>query len=152
MKWRRILILINIVFPLAGLGLMIFYDICDTSCSYLQGTFLGMDLRMVGIVFMVLLILMMLPQISRYEIIGGHLRTIMLAAAVGGEILLVRFQILHDTYCQFCLAFGICVLVLFAANFYRMNKILVAAAFLAGIGAFALFFEGSVLPLYSLLF
>jgi hypothetical protein len=29
-----------------------------------------------------------------------------------------------------------------------MNKYLAGASFLAGIGAFALFFQGSVLPLY----
>ncbi len=42
-----------------------------------------------------------------------------------------------------------CVLVLFAANFIRMNKHLALGSFLAGIGAFALFFEGSALPLYG---
>lgn len=152
MKWNKALILINIVFPLAGLGLMIFYEVCDTSCSYLQGTFLGLDLRMIGIIFMALLMLMMLPQISRYRIISLHLRTMMLAGAAGGEILLVRFQIVNDTYCQFCLVFGLCVLILFAANFARMNTLLAAASFLGGIGAFALFFRGTVLPLYSLLF
>jgi hypothetical protein len=72
----------------------------------------------------------------------------LLSGALGGEILLVRFQVVHDTYCPFCLAFGSCILVLFAANFTKMNKYLALGAFLAGIAAFALFFEGSVLPLY----
>jgi len=62
--------------------------------------------------------------------------------------LLVRFQVFHDTYCPFCLAFGLCILVLFASNFMKMNKYLALGAFLAGIAAFAFLFEGSVVPLY----
>jgi hypothetical protein len=72
----------------------------------------------------------------------------MLSGALGGEVLLVRFQIVHDIYCPFCLAFGLCIVVLCAANFMKMNKYLALGAFLVGVAAFALFFEGSVLPLY----
>ena len=46
-------------------------------------------------------------------------------------------------------AFGLCVLALFAVNFMRMNKYLALGAFCAGIRAFALFFQGSILPLYG---
>ncbi len=149
MKWNKARILINIILPLAGVGLMIFYEICDTSCSYLTGTFLGIDLKYVGIIFMASLLVMALPPVSRFDLPVSHWRTVMLSSAAGGEILLVRFQIVHDTYCQFCLAFGLCVVVLFAANFHRMNKILASVSFLSGIVAFVLFFKGSVLPLYS---
>jgi hypothetical protein len=148
MKWDKGLTLINIVFPLIGMGLMIFYEICDTSCSSLRGTFMGVDLKIIGVLFTAALLAMSLPPVSRYPLPVDRLRTIMLSAAVGGEVLLVRFQIVYETYCPFCLAFGLCVLILFAANFPRMNKILAAAFFLAGIGAFWLFFDGSVLPLY----
>jgi hypothetical protein len=44
--------------------------------------------------------------------------------------------------------FGLCLLILFAVNVRSMNKYLAGACFLAGIGAFVLFFKGSVLPLY----
>lgn len=149
MKWCKILALINIIFPLVGLGLMIFYEICDTSCSYLTGTFLGINLKYVGIIFMASLLVMAFPPVSRFDLPVSHLRTVMLSSAVGGEILLVRFQVIHDTYCQFCLAFGLCVVVLFAANFQRENKILTSVSFLGGIVAFLFFFEGAILPLYS---
>ncbi|ABC78822.1 hypothetical protein [Syntrophus aciditrophicus] len=149
MTWDKVLKAINIIFPLIGMGLMIFYDACDTSCSYLQGTLLGIDLKIVGILFMAGLLAAALPPFSRYPIPIDHLRTMMLSAAIGGEILLVRFQIAEGTYCPFCLAFGMCLLVLFAANFIMMNKYLALGSFLAGIGAFVLFFEGSVLPLYG---
>jgi hypothetical protein len=143
------LTLINVLFPLAGIGLMVFYEACDTSCAYLQGTFAGVDLKVVGVVFMAALLALIPFSSSRFSIPAGHLRTMMLAGALGGETLLVRFQIVHEQFCPFCLAFGVCVVCLFAANFSRMNKLLVGIAFLAGIGAFLLFFKGSVIPLYT---
>jgi len=140
--------IINVVFPIIGVGLMIFYGVCDTSCSSLQGTFLGLDLKVIGILYMAALLALTLPPTSRWAASVHPLRTMLLSGALGGEILLVQFQVVHDTYCPFCLAFGSCILILFAANFMRMNKYLALGAFLAGITAFALFFEGSVLPLY----
>ena len=149
MTRNQVLKIINVVFPIIGVGLMIFYGVCDTSCSSLQGTFLGLDLKVIGILYMAALLALTLPPASRWAASVRHLRTMLLSGALGGEILLVRFQVVHDTYCPFCLAFGSCILVLFAANFTRMNKYLALGAFLTGIAAFALFFEGSVLPLYK---
>ena len=145
----KVLKIINAVFPVIGVGLMIAYGVCDTSCSSLRGTFLGVDLQVIGILYMAVLFVLTLPPASRYATSVDHLRTMMLAGALGGEVLLVRFQIVHDIYCPFCLAYGLCVVVLVAANFTKMNKYLALGAFLAGIAAFALFFKGSVLPLYS---
>ena len=148
MTYDRVLKIINIVFPIVGIGLMIFYEVCDTSCSSLRGTFLGLDLKVIGILYMSPLLAMTLPPTSRWAASVGYLRTMMLSGALGGEVILVRFQIVHDTYCPFCLVFGACILVLFVANFTKMNRYLAWGAFLAGIAAFALFFEGSVVPLY----
>jgi hypothetical protein len=148
-KWEKGLALINVVVPLIGMGLMIFYAVCTTSCSYLQGTFAGVDLKITGIIFMALLLALTRLDSSRLSASVGHLRTMMLAGAVGSEILLVRFQVVHDTYCPFCIAFGFCVVLLFAVNFPRMNRLLALLAFLMGIGLFALFFNGSVLPRFS---
>jgi hypothetical protein len=141
--------LLNVLFPLAGIGLMVFYEACDTSCAYLQGTLAGVDLKVVGVVFMAALLALIPFGSSRFSTPAGHLRTMMLAGALGGETLLVRFQIVHETFCPFCLAFGVCVVCLFVANFSRMNKLLMWMAFLAGIGAFFLLFKGSVIPLYT---
>jgi hypothetical protein len=145
----KVLKIINAVFPVIGIGLMIAYGVCDTSCSSLRGTFLGVNLKAIGILFMAVLLVSTLPPASCYAASVNNLRTMMLAGALGGEVLLVRFQIVHDIYCPFCLAFGLCIVVLFAANFTKMNKYLVLGAFLAGVVAFALFFKGSVLPLYK---
>ncbi len=141
--------IINVVLPAIGIGSMIAYGVCDTSCSSLLGTFLGVDLKAIGILFMAVLLVLTLPPASRYAASVNNLRTMMLSGALGGEVLLVRFQIVQDIYCPFCLAFGLCVVVLFAVNFKKMSKYLALGAFLAGIAAFALFFIGSVLPLYN---
>lgn len=148
MKWDKALTPVNIIVPLIGIVLLIFYEICDTSCSSLRGTFLGLDLKVVSILFMVALLTMIPLSRLRFSM-PVHLRTMMLAGAVGGETLLVRFQVVNDTYCPFCLAFGLCVLTLFAANIPRMNNYLAFCAFCAGILAFSLFFQGSILPLYG---
>lgn len=139
----------NMVFPAIGIGLMIAYGVCDTSCSSLRGTFLGVDLKVIGILYMALLFVLNLPPASRYVTSVNHLRTMMLSGALGGEVLLVRFQIVHDIYCPFCLAFGFLIIALAGANFTKMNKYHAIGAFLAGIASFAFFFQGSVLPLYN---
>jgi uncharacterized membrane protein len=140
--------IVNILVPVIGVGLMIFYGVCDTACSSLRGSFLGVDLKTIGIIYMTALLALALLPASRWAAFVAHLRTLLLSGALGGEILLVRFQIVHETYCPYCLGFGFCVLVLFIANFSRMNRYLALLGLLAGIGAFALFFEGSILPLY----
>jgi hypothetical protein len=153
MNSDKILKILNILLPIIGIGLMVFYEVCDTTCSSLRGTFLGIDLKYIGILFMaVLLVLTIIPAVSSaFSASVKHLRTMMLSGALGGEVLLVRFQVVHETFCPFCLAFGLCLLTLFIFNFKSMNRYLAWACFFAGIGAFALFFEGSILPLYSLL-
>lgn len=148
MVWAKLQKGINVFIPVIGIGLMIFYEVCDSACTYLQGTFAGIDLKHIGIFFMAVLLLCSLPPFSRFGPFIHHLRTVMLSGAIGGEIVLLHFQIIHEIYCSFCLAFAACVLVLFATNFMKMNKYLAGLSFLAGIGAFWLFFEGSVIPLY----
>ena len=63
--------------------------------------------------------------------------------------MLVRFQIMQETYCPFCLAFGLCIVLLFAAHLPRMNGYAAIVAFFAGVGVFVVGFTGSVLPLYG---
>lgn len=152
MSRENILKVLNILLPIVGIGLMIFYEVCDTSCSSLRGTFLGIDLKYVGHFFMaVLLVLVAFSFSPTLRTPVNYLWTMMLSGALGGEIILIRFQIVNDTFCPFCLAFGVCLLVLFIANFMQMNRYLAVASFLAGAGVFAQFFDGSVLPLYSFL-
>ena len=53
MTWRKA---VNISLPLIGLGVVIFYQLCDTACSALQGRLLGVDLKVLGILFMAVLL------------------------------------------------------------------------------------------------
>jgi len=48
---------LNILLPLIGIGLMLMYDYCDTSCTYLKGSFLGIDLKWVGVLYMGVVVL-----------------------------------------------------------------------------------------------
>jgi len=83
----QVLKIVNIVFPVIGVGLMIFYGVCDTSCSSLQGTFMGVDLKWVGIGFMAALLTLNLFEKSRFSAPTELLRIVMLAGAVAGEVL-----------------------------------------------------------------
>jgi uncharacterized membrane protein len=148
MTRERVLKIINIAFPAIGIGSMVFYGICDTYCSSLQGWFLGVNLKVIGILYMsVLLALTLLPG-SWWNDSVQRLRIMLLAGALGGETLLLRFQVFHETYCPFCLAFASCILILFFTNVSKTGRYPALGAFLAGVVAFALFFEGSVVPLF----
>lgn len=148
MDGNRMTRALNIILPILGIGLMIYYELCDTSCAYISGSLLSIDLKVIGILFMAALLILTVPAIAAFRGPVGHLRTMMLAGAMGGEVILLRFQIVHETFCPYCIAFGVCLLLLFVLNFKAMNKYLAVVSFLAGIGAFALFFKGSVLPLW----
>jgi len=148
-KIRRIA---NVVLPILGAGLMIYYESCETTCANLSGTFLGIDLKTIGIIFMATLLflnLIVLPEAKRSI---SLLRATMMAAALGGEVLLVRFQIVHNTFCPYCLAFLACLVFLFASNAERhISWCIAGSGFLAGVIAFAFWFEGTVGPMLYLM-
>ena len=148
MNGNKLVKILNVTLPVAGIGLVYYYKICDTLCAYISGSFMGVDLMYIGILFMAALLMLNIPVAASYRKPMDHLRTMMLSGAMGGEVILLRFQVVNETFCPYCLAFGFCLLLLFAIHFRGMNKYLAAASFLAGIGIFALFFQGSVLPLY----
>ncbi len=135
----------NVALPVAAIIIILYYKTCGSSCSYLRGTLFGVDLAVVGILFMAALFVLNFTPTA-----GNHLRTMLLCGALGGETILVRFQIINDLYCRFCLAFGFIVLILFALNFKSMNRYPALASFLGGLVLFFFFFQGSVvMPLFS---
>jgi hypothetical protein len=143
---------LNILLPVAGAGIMYFYEYCDTACASIKGTFLGIDLKYAGIMFMAMLLV---TAFLTGRSLGNHInsfRTFMISSAVGAEFILIRFQVVNDIYCQYCLAFGACVFILFGGNFMSMNKKLMAASVAVGLVAFMLFFKGQVIPLFDLSF
>lgn len=129
---------------------MLVYEYCNTSCSYLKGSFLGLDLKWVGIIYMAILLFNTVFGEECLAPQARHLRTIMLSAAVGVEFFLIGFQVIHSIYCPFCLAFSACIFVLFGINFTSMNKWVVVASVLAGFLGITFFFEGQVIPVFDL--
>lgn len=100
----------TIALALIGIGLMMYYDYCDTSCSYLKGDILGIDLKWVGVVFMTAIIAFAVFRQTPL------VRTL-LAAGLGVEVYLYAFQLQNDVYCPFCLAFSVLVIASFLINY-----------------------------------
>ena len=66
----------------AGILTMILYTVCNTSCSYLKGDLFGVDLKYIGIGYMVVIISFALFKQAAYV-------RMLLAAGIGVEIYLV---------------------------------------------------------------
>ena len=106
-KYRN---LITIVLSLIGIGIMAYYDYCDTECSYLKGDIWGIDLKWVGMAYMSFIIIFALFRQTNFV-------RALLAAGLGVEIHLYAFQVQHDVYCPFCLAFSIMLILSFIINY-----------------------------------
>ncbi len=101
---------ITLILAAAGIALMVFYTVCDTSCSYLKGDIWGIDLKWIGIAFMAAVIICSL--IRQTPLVRA-----LLAGGLGVEAFLIAFQFKEDVFCPFCLAFGGIVAVAFAINY-----------------------------------
>ncbi|MDI6742308.1 MAG: thioredoxin domain-containing protein [Smithella sp.] len=106
-KYRHIL---TIFLALVGIGIMAYYDYCDTACSYLKGDILGVDLKFVGIAYMAVIIVFAAFKQMNYV-------RALLAAGLGVEVYLYYFQIENEIYCPFCLAFSIMLISSFLINY-----------------------------------
>ena len=142
--------ILNLVLPLIGICLMLVYEYCDTSCTYLKGSFIGIDLKWLGVIYMAVLFLSAFYFKDFIASAMVYMRTILISAAVGVEFFLIGFQIVKDTYCPFCLAFSVCIFILLGINFTSMNKRLMFISILAGLIGFMFFFEGQVSPTFDL--
>ena len=106
-KYRTV---ITILLALAGIGLMIYYDYCDTACSYLRGDIWGFDLKWIGIAYMMVIIIF--AALNQTQIVR-----IFLAAGLGVEVFLFSFQVKNNVFCPFCLAFAVMVIAAFIVNY-----------------------------------
>lgn len=102
--------LITIALSLIGIGLMAYYDYCDTACSYLKGDICGIDLKWVGIAYMMAIIIFAVFKQTPFV-------RVLLAAGLGVEVHLYAFQIQNDVYCSFCLAFSVMLILSFIINY-----------------------------------
>jgi uncharacterized membrane protein len=133
---------LNILLALAGIALVFVYAYCGDSCSYLKGSIFGIDLKIMGVLFMGTLIALGLFGRSDY-------RLLLLSAGVGAEVFLIGFQVANDVFCPYCLTFGAVLLLLFAINLDWSKRKLVALCAVCGLLAFAAFFDGSVTPAFA---
>ena len=133
---------INITLSLAAIILVVLYSLCGDSCTYLQGTLLGIDLRWAGVAFMVVVMVMSFLK-------KEFLLLSILAAGVGAETYLVGFQVYHGVYCPYCMLFGAILLILFVVNFRMLRVRQAALGVLGGFLIFLIFFEGMVTPVYA---
>ena len=158
---------ITIALALVGIGLMAYYDYCDTTCSYLKGDIWGIDLKWVGIAYMVVIIAFSAFRQTPF------LRAF-LAAGLGVEAHLYTFQVQNDVYCPFCLAFSITLILSFIINYevpsawrenrrrmwlyflgevdfpmFKINKLPLLIFSLLGYLTVLFTFSGSVTPVYG---
>lgn len=104
--------IITVVLALAAICLVLIYAVCDDACAYLRGEILGFDLKYIGVLYMIsVLVLAVLKR-------PNYLR-IILASGIGVEVYLIYFQFRENVICPFCLAFGAIVFLAFFINYEK---------------------------------
>jgi thiol:disulfide interchange protein DsbA len=134
--------LINVVLAVAAIAVEVYYSLCEGSCSYLKGDLFGIPLQYIGIAYMAGIALLSIVRWDRMILL-------LLSAGVGIELYLVGFQIWHNTYCAYCLAFGAIVLLLFLLNIDRGGTRLSLISMAVALILFSIFFRGSATPSYA---
>jgi len=133
---------VNVVLPLAALGVMTFYNACSSTCSLLTGHILGVDLKYIGLIIPIPLVV--------FGFLNLELLLLMaLSFGVGAELKLISFQVGVGQYCPYCLTSGAIIIFLFLFNFRWSRKLTMAVFLLLGFLFFQLFFHGSAVPTYA---
>jgi len=133
---------LNIALSFIGIGVVIFYNLCSGTCSYLRGSVFNIDLKYIGASYMVAF---MVVNLFRWSLPA----LLLASAALGIEFYLIGFQVRYWTFCHFCLAFGGVIIVQFILNFDRLKKWHMIFGAVIGLLFFILFFKGSILPTYN---
>jgi len=135
--------IITVILSFLAIGIEYFYIVCDTSCSYLRGDLFGIELEYIGIGYMVAIIILSVLKRDMYLLF-------LLSCGFGIELYLVGFQIRHNTYCPYCLAFGGILILQFITNIDGKRKRLIFLSMLIALILFSLFFKGSTTFQYSI--
>jgi uncharacterized membrane protein len=133
---------INIILLLVGVGVVVFYALCGDACTYLQGGIFGIDLQYLGMAYVIVLIV---SNILKRDLII----LMLLSAGIGAEFFLVGYQIVHNTYCPYCLVFAAVIVVQFLFNMNVSKKLLILVFMALGFLSFFIFFKGSAFPVYG---
>jgi len=132
----------NVVLPLIVLADMVLYNFCFSSCSFLHGTVLGIDMKYVGLI-------MPLPLIVLALMRKDLLYLAAVSFGVGGEVKLVSFQLASKVFCPYCLTAGGIIVLLMLLNFRRSWAILAAFCLVVGFLFFQLFLRATTVPVYA---
>ena len=103
---------LTIFLAATGIGIMVFYTVCDTSCTYLKGEIFGIELQYIGIGYMLGIIVLAAFRQMAYV-------RVLLASGGGVEAYLVAFQFREEVFCPYCLAFAFIIVVAFILNHER---------------------------------
>jgi len=132
----------NVVLPLIVLADMVLYNFCLSTCSFLKGDVLGIDMKYVGLIIP-------LPLIALALVKQDLLYFAAVAFGVGGEVKLVSFQLASKVYCPYCLTAGAIIVLLLILNFRRSWAILAASCLVIGFLFFQLFLHATTMPVYT---
>ena len=134
--------IVNIVLPLIVLGDMVLYNFCFSTCSFLKGDILGIDMKYVGLIIP-------LPLIALAFLKADLLYLAAISFGAGGEIRLVAFQLASKVYCPYCLTAGAIIVFLFLFNLRQSRLILAVFCLLIGYLFFQAFLRASTAPVYA---
>lgn len=126
---------INIGLALLGLIDIVLYYYCGSTCLYLAGTVLGIDLKLWGVALLWLFTMLVLFRQHTFC-------CLLVSAGLGGEIFLVGYQILHRTYCPYCLILALIIAVLFVVNLDKKKITLTMLSVILGFVFLLAFFQG----------
>ena len=130
------------VLAAVGVGLVVFYIYCATSCVYLKGSILGLDIKYLGLIYLGAVILLCLTG-------QGMLLPLLLSFGIGGEVFLVGYQVKSGVYCPYCLGFAVIIVLMFAVNFDRARIRLMIVSSSGGPCVLLFLFSGSLTPAYA---
>lgn len=128
---RRI---INLCLSILGLILIMLYYFCGSSCLYLAGTVFGVDLKIWGVIYLCVFALLAL---FRQDALGY----VLLSVGLGGEIFLVGYQVVHRTYCPYCLLLALIIAMLFLINLDKKKVMMAAFSVVLGFVFLLAFFQ-----------
>jgi hypothetical protein len=124
----------NVGLSLLGLIVVILYYFCGSTCLYLAGTVFGVDLKIWGVIYLCVFALLALLR-------QDALACLLLSAGLGGEIFLVGYQVLHQTYCPYCLILALIIAVLFLINLNRRKATMILLSIVLGFVFLLAFFQ-----------
>src|SRR4030043_2002930 len=111
--------LLNVIILLAGIAVSCLHIFCKDSCLYLKGSVFGVALDYLGIAYVCIMIIS--------HLMGKNLVfLLLLSSGIGAEVYLLGFQVHHGVYCNYCLAFGALLFLVFLLNFDRSRKKFIA--------------------------